>query len=181
MVIPRRQASASERGQRVGSSVALPLRTVCHSSSWLTPPVHAVIPSKIATRRQTRTIGHNTLITSMSDTEQQAKATTPEDVVMEEEDAPAAKDEDVVPATDEEPAAAEPESKETEKPAAKEKPASSKSKSKAGQSSRKDSGTSARKIGGKFAKADAKASNKGKYNFGDICLGRVKGFPFWRE
>ncbi|KAI5455253.1 hypothetical protein NCC49_000069 [Naganishia albida] len=115
----------------------------------------------------------------MSDTEQQAKATTPEDVVMEEEDAPAAKDEDVVPATDEEPAAAEPESKETEKPAAKEKPASSKSKSKAGQSSRKDSGTSARKIGGKFAKADAKASNKGKYNFGDICLGRVKGFPFW--
>ncbi|KAJ9106791.1 hypothetical protein QFC20_003975 [Naganishia adeliensis] len=119
----------------------------------------------------------------MSDTEQQAKATTPEDVVMEEEDAPVTtNDQDVVPATDEEPAATEPEAKETnDKPAANEKPASSKNKSKAGQSARKESGTVNRKMGGKFAKADAKESNKGKYKVGDLCLGRVKGFPFWRR
>jgi hypothetical protein len=103
----------------------------------------------------------------MSDTEQQAKATTPDDVVMEEEDAPI---------TDgQEPVAAE-EAKESDD---KDKETTSKPKSKTSQPAKKGNGTSSRKMAGKFAKAEAK--EPGKFKIGDLVTGRVKGFPFWRE
>jgi hypothetical protein len=103
----------------------------------------------------------------MSDTEQQAKATTPDDVVMEEEDAPI---------TDgQEPVAAE----ETKESDDKEKETASKPKSKTSQPAKKGNGTSSRKMAGKFAKAEAK--EPGKFKIGDLVTGRVKGFPFWRE
>lgn len=114
----------------------------------------------------------------MSDTEQQAKAATPEDVVMEEEDAtaPITDGQEPVPAAEE-----GTESKESDdKAAASEK--DSKPKSKTSQSARKGNGTSSRKIAGKFAKADAKTDNQtGKFKVGDLVTGRVKGYPFWRK
>ena len=128
----------------------------------------------------------------MSDTEQQAKPTT-DDVAME--DAPATTEQDAAPAADEAPAkdsaamdtedaaapAAEEESNEKEeKSASSEKPVSSKSKNKSSASTRKD-GNSTRKLAGKIAKADAKESSKGKFQVGDVVLGKLKGFPAWRE
>lgn len=126
----------------------------------------------------------------MSDTEQQAKPTT-DDVAME--DAPATTEQDAAPAADEAPAkdsaamdtedaaapAAEEESNEKEeKSASSEKPVSSKSKNKSSASTRKD-GNSTRKLAGKIAKADAKESSKGKFQVGDVVLGKLKGFPAW--
>ncbi|KAJ9107325.1 hypothetical protein QFC21_000775 [Naganishia friedmannii] len=127
----------------------------------------------------------------MSDTEQQAKTTT-EDVAME--DAPATTEQDAAPAADEAPAkdsaavdteeaapAAEEETNEKEeKAASSEKPVSSKSKNKPSVSARKD-GNSTRKLAGKIAKADAKESSKGKFSVGDVVLGKLKGYPAWRE
>lgn len=118
----------------------------------------------------------------MSDTEYQAKGATPDDVVMEEEDAPITDGQEPVPATDEEPAVEETEAKESDdKAASPKKDAASKPKSKT--SAKKGNGTSSRKMAGKIAKADAKADAKetGKFKVGDLVTGRVKGFPFWRE
>lgn len=116
-------------------------------------------------------------IRNMSDNEQQAKAATPEDVVMEEEEAPVTDGQEPVPAAEEETEAKESD----DKAAASEQ--DSKPKSKTSQSAKKGNGTSSRKIAGKFAKADAKvdANQTGKFKVGDLVTGRVKGYPFWRE
>ena len=106
----------------------------------------------------------------MSDSEQQAKAATPEDVVMEEDKAPVTEGQEAVPATEEETGA-----KESDDKAA----GSAKPKSKTSESAKKGNGTSSRKVAGKFAKADAKET--GKFKIGDLVTGRVKGYPFWRE
>ncbi|KAJ9123382.1 hypothetical protein QFC22_001581 [Naganishia vaughanmartiniae] len=123
----------------------------------------------------------------MSDTEQQTKTTT-EDVAMD--DAPAATEQDAAPVADDAPAkdsaamdteeaaapAAEEETNEKEeKSASTEKPVSSKPKggpNKPSQTARKD-GNSTRKLAGKIAKADAKESSKGKFQVGDVVLGKV--------